>query len=64
MNNFTPHAPYFLFFPVYSFLTFDPEVILAPPGANCENKPELSAPGHFRRRDISAPGYFIFEPSQ
>ena len=29
------------------FLTFDPEVILAPPGANCENKPELSAPDHF-----------------
>ena len=29
------------------FLTFDPKVILAPPGASCENKPELSAPGHF-----------------
>ena len=40
------------------FLTFDLEVILAPPGANYENKPELSAPGHF------GTGYFIFEPSQ
>ena len=32
MNNCTPHAPYFLYFPVYYGLTFvelDPEVIIS-----------------------------------
>ena len=32
MNNFTPHAPYFLYSPVYFGLTFvelDPEVIVS-----------------------------------
>ena len=53
MNNFTPHAPYFLYFSVYFFLTFDPEVILAPPGASCENKLELLASGA-----LSVQGYF------
>ena len=32
MNNFTPHAPYYLYFPVYFGVTFvelDPEVIVS-----------------------------------